>query len=172
MENFGSAGANLIGAGQRNILSMLTNDNQSFSPQKEFDIVTLRLSTSQNPDTMDRSVGEFIKPEASKVPLVSETVPLMDSLMQFLLVAASKETLHPAVRSAVARAVHVMNKYIELNRESWVFDVAMGELAHLNIIVIIADFLTFSSGPSIQTYVLPPEQSIKRISSANGAQNI
>ena len=96
MENSGSAGTNLIGAGQHNILSMLTNNNQSFSPQKEFDIVTLHLSTSQN--TMDRSVGEFIKPEATKIPLVSETVPLMDSLMQFLLAAASKETLHPAVR--------------------------------------------------------------------------
>ena len=105
------------------------NITSSVRSNQEFDIVTLHLSTLHDPDTMDRRVGEYIKPEPTKIPLVSQSIPLMDGLMVILSDAAANTTLHATVRSAAMRASLLMTKYRRLNEESWIFGIAMGELS-------------------------------------------
>lgn len=161
MENFGSAGTNLIDAGQCNILSMLTNDNQSFSPQKEFDMVTLHLRRkTQIPWTAQLASSSSPRPQKSLL-LARRCHWWTVWCNSYWPWHQKKHCTQLFGRPSCMRCMLWTNilsstknhGFLMLQWVSW-------RVWTLNIIIII------------QTYVLPPEQLIKRISSANGAQNI
>ncbi|TDL13239.1 hypothetical protein BD410DRAFT_735585, partial [Rickenella mellea] len=61
----------------------------------------------------------------SAVPLVHEVIPLIDKLTDTLAAAVIDESLHTAIRAAMARGVEVLNRYYSKTDDSIMYRCAM-----------------------------------------------
>lgn len=61
----------------------------------------------------------------SKTPLIHDIIPLIDSLTSICDKTIDDSTLHPAVRHAALRGLHLLNKYYARTDETIVYRIAM-----------------------------------------------
>jgi hypothetical protein len=65
----------------------------------------------------------------SKVPLLHEVIPLIDTITRALEKAVTNCDLYPAVRASAAKGLFVLNKYYSKTDDSIMYRCAMSELS-------------------------------------------
>jgi hypothetical protein len=74
----------------------------------------------------------------SKVPLLHEVIPLIDTITRTLEKAVTNRELYPAVRASAAKGLSVLNKYYSKTDESIMYRCAMSEfLSSIACLILI-----------------------------------